>query len=115
MPSVLDLPVTRRQHEAPEHWRAVRPGRSGYRLLSVGHDAESENPVGVLAAAHERPPSGDPPAARHCLGHPRRLGRGGNNHVRAVVVDLIVGFPRKIRHEDGGPGADHRGPTERTV
>ena len=29
VPSVLDLPVARRQHEAPEHWRAVVPGRSG--------------------------------------------------------------------------------------
>src|SRR3979411_963486 len=70
VPSVLDLPVARRQHEAPEHWRAIRPGRSGYRLLSVGHDAESENPVGVLAAAHERPPSVDPPAPRPYLRPP---------------------------------------------
>jgi NAD(P)-dependent dehydrogenase (short-subunit alcohol dehydrogenase family) len=39
--------------------------------------------------------------ARHCLGRTCRLGRGGNNHVRAVLVDLIVGFPREVRHEDG--------------
>jgi hypothetical protein len=40
VPSVLDLPVARRLHESPEHWRAVRPGRSGYWFLSIGHDAE---------------------------------------------------------------------------
>src|SRR4030081_2111625 len=29
MPSVLDLPVARRQHEAPEHWRGGRRARRG--------------------------------------------------------------------------------------
>ncbi len=69
----------------------------------------------MLAAAHERPPSVDPPATRHRLGRTRRLGGRGNNHVRTVLVDLIVSLPRQVGHEDGGPGADHRGPSDRTV
>src|SRR3979409_1875342 len=54
-------------------------------------------------------PASPPPAA------PPRLARGGNDHVRAVLVDLIEGLRRQVGHEDGGPSADHRRPADRTV
>ena len=95
VPGVLDLPVARRQEEAPEQRRPFLPGRSGEWFPALCHDAEPEHPVGMLAAAGERPTSVDPPAVSRRLGRPRRLGRASNDHVRAVLVDLLVGVSRQ--------------------
>ena len=71
VPGVLDPPVARRQEKAADQRRAFLVGE---RLPAFAHDAEPEHPIGMLAAAGQRPASVDPPAADGSLGRPRRLG-----------------------------------------
>ena len=115
VPGVLYLPVARRQEDASDQRRPALAGRSREWLPILGDDAEPEHPVGMLTAASERPLSVNPPTASCRLGRSRRLGRAGNDHVRAVLVDLLVGFPRQQGREDVASAADHGGPADRTV
>src|SRR4051812_47706400 len=92
MPGVLDPPVACRQEKAADQRRAVLAGE---RLAILGHDAEAENPVGMLAAARERPASVHAPSAIRRLGRPRRLGGASDDHVRAFAVDLLVALRRQ--------------------
>src|SRR6202043_2286552 len=93
IPAVLDLPASRRQKEAPDERGAL--GGTGERLAVPGRDAETEDPVGVLAAAGEWPPSSDPPAFARRLGRSGRLARAGNDRVRTIPIDLVVGLARQ--------------------
>ena len=52
-----------------------------------------EHPVGMLAAARERPASVDAPAARRRARPSPPAGRAGDDHVRAFAVDLLVYSP----------------------
>jgi hypothetical protein len=115
VPGVLYLPVARRQEDASDQRRPALAGRSREWLPILGDDAEPEHPVGMLTAASERPLSVNPPTASCRLGRSRRLGRAGNDHVRAVLVDLLISLPRQPGREDVASGTDHRDPADRTV
>ena len=77
-PGVLDLDVGGGQHH-----HAYR------RLAAVVHDAVGDEPVAVLAAAGERPLSGDPEPTVDRRGHARRVDRAGEDDVGAVGVQGV--------------------------
>src|SRR5262245_53171297 len=92
VPGVLDSPVARRQDDASYE---RRPARDEDWLPALEHGAEPEHPVGMLAAARERPPAVDSPATGDRLGRPRGLGRAGEDRVGTVAVDLVVGLAQQ--------------------
>ena len=93
---------------------AILSGRSAEWFSTLSHDAQPEHPIGMLAAAGERPSSVNTPAASHCLGPPYRLGRAGNDHIWAILVDLLVGVPRQQGRENAVCATDHRDPAQPT-
>ncbi len=115
VPSVLDPPFVRSQQKPADQWRPCFAGRSGQRLAALGHHAEADDPIGMLATAGERPPSRDPPPPGRGLGRAAGLEAARADHVRAVPVDPLVGFQRQHGEDDVGDAADHADPADRAV
>src|SRR5882724_3946609 len=112
VPGILDFPITRRQREAANQ---RPPVCASGRLAVLGHGAESDQPVGMLAAAGEGPSAVDPPAAGRGLGRSCRLDGSAQGHVRAASIHLLVGLARQQGRENAAHAAYHRCPTERPV
>lgn len=113
VPAVLDLPLLGRQQNAPNQRRLT--ARSRQRLAVLGHDAEAEDPAGVLAAAGEGPASADPPAAVRRLCRAGGLDRPRGDDVRAVTIDPFVCLRWHEGQKEAGDTADHGVPSDRAV
>src|SRR5258708_39706468 len=77
VPGVLDLPLVGRQQKASNQRRPFFAGRPRHRFSTILHDAEPDQPVGMLATTGEWPPSIDAPTGRRRPGCPTWHGRRG--------------------------------------
>jgi len=112
MPGVLDFPVVRRYQKATHH---RLPVRAGDRLAVLGDLADCAHPIGVLAAAGERPSAVDPKAVGRRLCRSGRLGRSADSHIGSILIDAIVDFASCQGCEKTASARHHRGPAERAA
>ena len=103
-PGVLDLDVARGEHHHADR-----------RLPAVVDHAVADEPVGVLAAAGERPLPGHPVAALDRGGGAGRVGRGGHDHVGAGGVERVEAGSGEHPEQDGTLRPDHHRPGHRGV